>query len=165
MNEEKLFNEYSYIIDVILRRFLPSKIHDEDYIQIGKIALWKASLTYDGSTKFETYASRVIRNALVDECRKENRTKRIRDTLSFYQKCSNDNDDDITLEDVIPAPEEKHIDDEGLKKDFSDEERIVLSMKASGYKYREITAKIHLSNFSISKIIHKAKGKVEDSIY
>jgi RNA polymerase sigma factor (sigma-70 family) len=41
----------------------------DDLIQEGSIGLCAAAKTYNGSVLFETYASKVIRNHLIDHCR------------------------------------------------------------------------------------------------
>ena len=66
--------KYKPLVDVIYRkRFLNSGVSEQDLKQEGMIALLKAIKTYDPATgvKFETYASRVISNRMIDIIRKE----------------------------------------------------------------------------------------------
>ncbi len=41
----------------------------DDLYQVGCLALCHAAATYNGSTKFETYAQVVVKNKLLDHCR------------------------------------------------------------------------------------------------
>ena len=73
-DQQKLVEENLDLPDILLR----TKIHpietirgmefDELY-QCGCLALCRAAATYDHSTQFRTYASRVVYNAMIDQCR------------------------------------------------------------------------------------------------
>ncbi|MBR2894861.1 MAG: sigma-70 family RNA polymerase sigma factor [Oscillospiraceae bacterium] len=67
----------------------------EDLYQCGCLALCKAAYYYDGRVKFETFAGTVIRNALLDECRK---AKSIYShSLSYDASVDPDDDDGDTF--------------------------------------------------------------------
>ena len=72
--QQKLVEENLNLADILLR----TKIHPNETIrgmefdelyQCGCLALCRAAATYDYSTQFRTYASRVVYNAMIDQCR------------------------------------------------------------------------------------------------
>lgn len=64
---------YSFI-----KKYYPTLIGDEDYLQVVKMALWQACQQFDPSRniKFSTFAYRVMRNKLLNELRRDKRSKR-----------------------------------------------------------------------------------------
>ena len=73
-DQQKLVEENLDLPDILLR----TKIHPnetirgmefEELYQCGCLALCRAAATYDHSTQFRTYASRVVYNAMIDQCR------------------------------------------------------------------------------------------------
>ena len=73
-DQQKLVEENLDLADILLRM----KIHPnetirgmefEELYQCGCLALCRAAATYDYSTQFRTYASRVVYNAMIDQCR------------------------------------------------------------------------------------------------
>ncbi len=72
--QQKMVEEYLELVSIVLKKHITSNeqirgLEYDDLYQCGCLALCKAAATYDGRVKFETYASRVIHNALIDECR------------------------------------------------------------------------------------------------
>lgn len=68
MNEEKLATDnLKLVYHVIFKTFpIPPGVLDfDDMVQEGCIALVNAARTYDGSTKFSTYAVKCIRNHFI----------------------------------------------------------------------------------------------------
>ncbi len=73
-SQQKLVEENLPIVDILLRtRIRPNKnirgMEFDELYQCGCLALCKAAYTYNGSTQFSTYASRVVYNAMIDQCR------------------------------------------------------------------------------------------------
>ena len=73
-DQQTLVEENLDLADILLR----TKIHPNETIrgmefdelyQCGCLALCRAAATYDHSTQFRTYASRVVYNAMIDQCR------------------------------------------------------------------------------------------------
>ena len=124
---EQLINQYAWLVDITLKKYLPSKMHDEDYHQIGMIALWNALKQYKSykGTKFETYAINVIRNRLYNEMKRESRKKRSCNNVISLQKKINDSDaEEIYVEDIIADKQDsKIIDIKGYVESLSDEEK------------------------------------------
>ena len=85
-DQQKLVEENLDLPDILLR----TKIHPNETIrsmefdelyQCGCLALCRAAATYDHSTQFRTYASRVVYNAMIDQCRTAQ--KHYGNTLSY----------------------------------------------------------------------------------
>ena len=134
---EQLINQYAWLVDITLKKYLPSKMHDEDYHQIGMIALWNALKQYKSykGTKFETYAINVIRNRLYNEMKRESRKKR---------SCNN----------VI----------KGYVESLSDEEKDAIYLKNKEYSNRKIAEVINISRYKVDERIKSAKEKLKDHV-
>ena len=72
----------------------------DDIFQIGSIGLIKAANTYNGITKFSTYASRCINNEIYMFFRNKNRFELIK--YLDEPVCKNEDDEEITLLELIP---------------------------------------------------------------
>ena len=74
MNQTELLEKHRCLVDIIYRkRFSNSGVSEQDLKQEGMMALLKAAKTFNEGVgvKFETYASRVISNRMIDVVRKE----------------------------------------------------------------------------------------------
>ena len=75
-NEQKrLVQEHLHVIDWVLYKSIAVNetvqgMGREDLYQTGCLALCEAALTFDGRAQFQTYAQTLVRNALIDICRK-----------------------------------------------------------------------------------------------
>jgi len=72
--ERAIVEDYISLVEIVVKRriFINKDINGmgyDDLIQEGRIGLCVAARTYNGSVLFETYASKVIRNHLIDHCR------------------------------------------------------------------------------------------------
>ena len=75
--QQKLVEQHLDLVSIIIRKYIRTNervrgLEYEDLYQYGCLALCKAAFYYSGRVKFETFAGTVIRNALLDECRKAN---------------------------------------------------------------------------------------------
>lgn len=68
-NINELIKEKEFLIIYVLKRWFPKHLFDEDFVQIGRVALWRAIKTYDDSkgAKLDTYAITCIRRAISSE--------------------------------------------------------------------------------------------------
>ena len=94
--QQKMVEQHLDLVSIIIRKYISVNeqvrgLEYEDLYQYGCLALCKAAYLYDGRVKFETFAGTVIRNALLDECRKA--MKNYSRSLS-YDACINADDDD-----------------------------------------------------------------------
>ena len=73
--QQTMVEENLDVVSIIIRKYIRINeqvrgLEYDDLYQCGCLALCKAAYLYDGRAKFETFAGTVIRNALLDECRK-----------------------------------------------------------------------------------------------
>lgn len=98
--QQELVEQHLDLVSIIIRKYISTNeqirgLEYDDLYQCGCIALCKAAYLYDGRVKFETFAGTVIRNALLDECRKA-RTIYSR-SLSYDAYVNPDDDDGDTF--------------------------------------------------------------------
>lgn len=98
--QQELVEQHLDLVSIIIRKYIRTNeqvrgLEYEDLYQCGCLALCKAAFHYDGRVKFETFAGTVIRNALLDECRK---AKSIYShSLSYDESVDPDDDDGDTF--------------------------------------------------------------------
>lgn len=73
--QQEMAEQHLELVSIILKKYINTNeqirgLEYDDLFQCGCLALCKAAYHYDGRVKFETFAGTVIRNALLDECRK-----------------------------------------------------------------------------------------------
>lgn len=167
---EQLIEKYSYLVKANIKKHLPSKMYDEDYYQIGLIGLWEALKKYKKlpTAKFETYASTIIRNKLIDEIRKENSQRQhlnnTSNTFSLEQPLSSDINS-VSIKDVIEDKSNgKVIDLKGWVDSLDEGEYEVVRLKSAGVANQEIPSIIHISRYEIDKRLKSAKEKWENNV-
>ena len=92
--EKKLIEENMHTVEIVVKLMMAKynipQNEYEDYCQIGYVVLCSKAHKYDGSTKFSTFANKVLTNAFIDKYRSE-RTK-IKEMLSLDHICKEDKD-------------------------------------------------------------------------
>ena len=167
---EQLIEKYSYLVKANIKKYLPSKMYDEDYYQVGLIGLWEALKKYKElpTAKFETYASRVIRNKLIDEIRRENSQRRQLENpmnvFSLQQQLPSDSSDFSIEDTVADKTNGRVIDLKGFVDSLNDEECEVIRLKSAGCTNREIPSLIHISRYEIDRRLKNAKEKWENNV-
>ena len=78
--QQVMVEQHLNLVSIIIRKHITTNeqvrgLEYEDLYQYGCLALCKAAYHFEGRVKFETFAGTVIRNALLDECRKANGDK------------------------------------------------------------------------------------------
>ena len=82
----ELFDDNINLVDIVINSVFPAYRHDDDIRQIALIALWTASEHYaTAKASFPVYASTYIRNAVIDEIRKNSRKKRLKDACQLTE--------------------------------------------------------------------------------
>ena len=168
-DQQKLVEENLDLPDILLR----TKIHPnetirgmefEELYQCGCLALCRAAATYDYSTQFRTYASRVVYNAMIDQCRTAQ--KHYRNSLSYDAAVGDEEDshsiflqaeetvDDITLADELTKllADAKRTHKGAVLKGI---EAIELQLK--GYSGAEIARMYGVKNNNVTSWISKAR--------
>ena len=169
-DQQKLVEENLDLADILLR----TKIHPnetirgmefEELYQCGCLALCRAAATYNHSTQFQTYASRVVYNAMIDQCRTAQ--KHYGNTLS-YDAAVGDEEDSHSIflqasdavDDTVLAGELTKLLDEA-KKTYKGAvlkgiEAIELQLK--GYSGAEIARMYGVKNNNVTSWISKARA-------
>lgn len=88
-----------------IRKYYPEYLTDEDVVQELRITLWKCLKLYDAkqNTSFSTYCIHAMLNCLHHIHRKNKNQQMI---YSLDAPIGKDQDTDICLKDVVPAPQE-----------------------------------------------------------
>ncbi len=164
----------------IAKKYMSSKIEQEDLISIGTIGLIKGinSFQLNKNVKLSTYASRCIDNEILMHLRS---SKKINAEVSLEDPIGKDKDDNtITLQDVLENTE-KNIEDEvdfkmkmkklykKMKNILKDREKLIIEMRfgldGTKPKTQNQVAKIlGISRSYVSRIETKAIGKLAKEI-
>lgn len=122
----------------------------DDLIQVGLIALWKATKKFDEAQnlKFSSYAVKSIVNAMISFIQKENKYyARIQDVEDL--KC-------------LKIAEESGFENKILfkKQDFTEFEERMSRMYSQGYTIREVAKELGMSHQYIQMRLKKLKNKL-----
>ena len=95
MEQQEMVEQHLDLVSIIIHKYINTNeqvrgLEYEDLYQYGCLALCKAAYLYDGRVKFETFAGKVIRNALLDECHK---AKTVYSRSLSYDASVNSDDD------------------------------------------------------------------------
>lgn len=106
--QQDLVQEHVYIVDWVIRKYIMVNesvqgLGWDDLHQSGCVALCEAAQKFDGRCQFSTFAYMVVKNRLIDECRKIK--VRQRRQCSLENPNPNTGDESSYL-DTIAAPEE-----------------------------------------------------------
>ena len=98
--QQEMVEKHLDLVSIIIRRYINTNeqirgLEYDDLYQCGCLALCKAAHCYDSRVKFTTFAGTVIRNALLDECRK---AKIVYSHNLSYDASVNSDDDDTFAE-------------------------------------------------------------------
>ncbi|MFI3326493.1 MAG: sigma-70 family RNA polymerase sigma factor [Clostridia bacterium] len=170
--ERKLVEENMKIAEYIVNKDIikSNKVLDlsyEDLYQTAYLALCKAAKTYNGKFKFSTYASTVVKNALIDYCRKIPTASQSLNETIF--------EDDTPLIDTIisDAHTEEIVIESELLNVLNNSKKMyngvvlkgieAMELKLKGYSGTEIGAMYGVKNTHISAWISKAAKKLRDN--
>ena len=163
INEEKQIKEYKHLVDIIYRKnFSSSGVSEPDLKQEGTMALLKAPRTYRGDkgAKFETYASTVIYNRMIDVVRKE-KSDRNEQVIAIQDHDARVN---ITPEQIFWGEERGREIEKVLKKECSDIELAIYKSHYLGRSYSEIAFTFDVTKKKIDNTIQKVKKVISSGI-
>ena len=142
------------LVRILARKFANTRTGEEDLFQEGILALIRAEQTYraDSGAKFETYASRVISNRMIDILRKENE--------STNELQEDTEPGTFNLDDEVNLIEIKKI----LHDRVPDLERAVFNSYIEGFSYEEIGKIFELPRKKIDNIVQRVKRKIKENI-
>ena len=171
MNRDELVLNNTKLIYMVLKQLGLYNQRDE-YYDVGMIGLMKAANKFDPSkgTKFNTYASHIIRTTILYEIRKENQPKRQsnKNTISL-DTVIHRGDTDVRLKDVLPSDfnvenyliEQERM--EALNKAIStlnDEERSLLLKKYLGVSQKVIAKDLKITQATVSRRLKRIIKKL-----
>ena len=152
--------KYKHLVDIIYRkRFSQSGVSEQDLKQEGMMALLKAVKTFnaDAGVKFETYASRVICNRMIDIVRKESADRIV--AVPDYDLSVN-----TTPEQIFWSKERGREINRILKRECSEIEVAIFKSHYLGRSYDEIALTFDITKKKIDNTIQKVKRVISEFI-
>jgi len=149
---ENIIEENMGLVISIVNSFNPTNDEErEEYIQAGRIGLWKAIQKYDPNKgcKFSPYARNPIRWEII---------KTINSAKKFNNQCSLNN----MIIDFLEVCNENNF-WELLPDDLTEEEKIVLELRCSGYNFSEICRSIDRGRHYTKQLFMNAIKKIRDT--
>ncbi len=145
--EEQLIARYMGLVKSVARSFFVTgaELERDDLIQAGMLGLVKAARSFDagGKASFKTYASRCVRNSMVDELRRSS-------------ALPSDPLPESTVEDGHPA-----LLWEAISAELSPEELSVLEMYLDACSYKEISEKLGIELKRVDNLIYSMRKKLK----
>lgn len=163
---EDMIKNNERLIYFVLHKYYPSLVHDEDAFQIGRIGLWQACESYDENQgSLSTYAVKCIRNAISNEMRQIRKAMSI-ECVSLDSPMPHIGDGTIAMKEGILDPT-NYFDDveyqiDELRPKIPERDLTMLTMKASGYTYKEIGEQFGVTKQRAQQILKKAGTIVQD---
>ena len=148
---EKLHNKDSFAAGrlprILARKFANSHLDEEDLFQEGMIAYIRAEQTFDPARdiKFETYASRVIKNRFIDIIRRQPDN----DAVFDDDKTTSD----FSLDDEVNLLEIKKI----VANHVDEIERAIFNSYIEGFSYEEMGKIFDMPRKRIDNVVQKVK--------
>ncbi len=148
---------FAPLVKSISRAFHIIGADREDLSQIGMIGLMNAVRTYrtDGAAKFKTYATKCVRNIMLDAVRKQ---KSAVQTVNL----------DESAEDVSSEPEKLYLDSEAqsilndtIAAALNDTEKEVLALYLDAMSYAEISKKLGMTKKKVDNTIYSLRKKIK----
>lgn len=163
----ELLGHYSGLIYSKAASFGLPKDELEDLCQEGRLALYRAVITYDESTaEFSTYAGACIRNGMISWAKKVNRDAKVvsgaqsdaeSESLSAFEtSAANDSVHEKAAADAL-LDELLHSGKAGL----SDFERKAIGLKIAGFGTAEISGYLGKSTKSVENTLFRARTKLK----
>ena len=157
----KLLDCFKHTISALAYSYSLPKSEHEDLCQEGRMALYRAAMSYDGKTaQFSTYAITCMTNAMITFVKKYNAQNRGK----AFDVSPEDFEGEAYVAEMMPAFDL----DELLSRDgfagLSEYERRVMSLKLSGYKAGEIAEKLGKASKSVENTLFRARQKLKKYI-
>lgn len=158
----------SHILRTIRRRLsrhLRSQFDSIDFYQ----AVWASFFTNDQMPKFETeedlvtFLNRVAGNKVIDECRKQLRTKK-RDLTREHSFFNSDSDRILPVPANSPTPSEVFVAKERVELLVAGRPTIyrrILEMRTGGATFNEIANELDVNEKTVRRIIKRLEARVD----
>lgn len=160
---ETLIEQHKNLVVYVIKRWFPNKLGDDDIMQIGMIALWKAIEKYDENKKasLETFAVGCIRNGILRELQKQNTKNK-----------NKNNQTEVSLDghgvwlDEITPDNSAYMENVIAIKDYitrkSEEEKQMIYLKASGKTTKQIANQMNLAKRTAERRWAKIRTELKD---
>ena len=176
---DKLISHNLRLVAHVVKRYTNS-LEVDDLLSVGTIGLIKAidTFDYDKKVQLSTYAARCINNEILMLIRANKKHKNVVSLNSLTS--SNEEDNDLELEDVLSSDEEELFEqvDNNLvvqkimkiiKNDLDEREReiIILRYGLNGKRaltQKEVAEKLGISRSYISRIENKALATIKETL-
>ncbi len=148
----KLFEDNQKLVWFVIHRHFGQYIGNEDVVQEGFLALWKATKSTDGAKgDFFCYAYSAIRNAIRRWCKNQNHSKE----LTNY---------DEVMKEILKLPEETPAEIAEAKEIFeqlSDLDKQIITARMQGFSLREIGKQTGMTGERVRQRIERLKPHFE----
>ena len=147
-----LVEENMGLVISIVNRFNPKNTTErDDFIQAGRIGLWKPIEKFCESrgTKFSPYAWNPIRWEIMKEIRSAMKHKQVSLNL----------DDEDNLGEYL-SPESFW---ELVPSSLTEDERAVITLRLEGHNFKDISEKLDRNRSSVKKVFNSAIKKIRDN--
>lgn len=170
-NVDEFIEKKEFLIVYVLNRWFQNYLQDDDFFQIGRIALWKAVLTYDENkgAKFDSYAITLIKRAMIAEIKRQTTQSRdIKKELYCFDETNfkNDKSEDVSGLKETLADETMSIEDMIVYRDafdkLNDMERKVVYSKLNKIGEGKIEKMFNIRKHNSRKAWLSAKHKLEN---
>lgn len=167
MAPEQRFEENCPLVGFIFqkhfKRYMGTQ-YQEDLMQEGYLALWRACLTFNESLgyRFSTYAGSSIRFGMSSFLRKENKVSNR--TVSIYDVIAEDGEgEELYLIDALSTTKEntftKEIVEMCIRK-LSDPEQVIVRFLLGEHTQKETAVLCNISQSNVSRCLHKLRKLV-----
>ena len=148
---EELIEKNMGLVLTIVNRFNPkNQTEKEDYIQAGRIGLWKAITKFskNGGSKFSPYAWNPIKWEIIKEIRSI-KNKYDASSIEEHQH-SYPSKNSRPFWELIPSNLTRH-------------ESRIIELRLEGYNFKEISKKLECHRSNIKKIFQSAIKKIKET--
>ena len=170
---EEILNRYKQHVVSWVRAYFLTCGDSEDLVQEGMVAVFAAISSFNGKTKFKTYAKTCVKNRIFSVIRTSKRLKNqpLDNYISLSGWADNDSDKTEIIIDTAFGPEEEFIHNETekelvsvIRRALSDYEYRILFLYLNGYSYTEIEEKLGKSRKSVDNALQRIRKKILTAI-
>ena len=167
---EREIERHQRLVYYVINRHFPYLREDEDAVQIGMIALWKAAVSYEsGKSQFSTYAIQCIKNALRREIRSRAQFWKLGEVASLDEPLYYDsNGSAITLAHLTPDPEDGHFPVDNdlffLRDKLTERDLQIFRLYLRGFTVVEMSQVLGCSREWVYQSIRRARAMCREEI-
>ena len=163
---EELLTRYKSLVISVARQYFLVGAGDEDLIQEGMIALYRAIDAYDVGSKvpFSAFAYSCVKNRIIDVVKAANRDKHkaLNNYVSIYDvDCSMSA---TSAEDTAIMRENSIQVKKSIQDNLTGEEVAILKLYLDGRSYRDIALQTGKSEKNVDNALQKIKKKVRAAL-